>query len=82
MKILTACINALLIFLFKRWTFKQDTLPCKYPGLALATIHLTGVLFVVFTFAPPQIPLFQDPITGTFGISGYKLQLKIRVRFP
>jgi hypothetical protein len=40
MKILTACINALLIYLFKRWTFKQDPLPCKYPGLALATISL------------------------------------------
>ena len=60
MKILTACINALLIYLFKWWTFKQDPLPCKYPGLAFATTRLTGVLFVVFTFAPPQIPLFQQ----------------------
>jgi hypothetical protein len=40
MKILTACINALLIFLFDWCTFKQDRLPCKYPGLALATISL------------------------------------------
>jgi hypothetical protein len=40
MKILTACINALLIFFYEWWTFKQDPLPCKYPGLALATISL------------------------------------------
>ena len=61
-------ITALLVFLFEWWTFKNDRLPCKHPWLAFTTICLIGVLFVVFTFSPPQIPLFQDPITGTFGI--------------
>ncbi len=26
------------------------------------------LLFIWFTFAPPQIPLFQDPVTGQYGI--------------
>lgn len=26
------------------------------------------LMFVLFTFAPPQIALFQDPVTGSYGI--------------
>ena len=61
-------ITAALVFLFEWWVFKKDRLPCRHPLLAFAIICLIGVLFVVFTFAPPQIPLFQDPLTGAYGI--------------
>ena len=61
-------ITAILVFLYEWWAFKKDRLPCKYPWLAFATIFLIGVLFVVFTFTPPQIPLFEDPLTETYGI--------------
>ena len=63
-------ISALLVFLFELWAFKQDLTRCKYSRLAFAVICLVGVLFIVFTFTPPQIPLFQDPLTGIYGISG------------
>lgn len=66
--IATFYITALIVFLFERWAFKDDQLQCRHPRLAFAGICLIGLLFVVFTFAPPQIPLFQDPITGTYGI--------------
>ena len=55
-------ITALLVFLFEWWAFKKDWLQCRFPRLAFAAICLIGVLFVVFTFVPPQIPLFQDPL--------------------
>ena len=61
-------ITALLAFLFERWAFKKDLLQCKSPRLAFAAICLIGVLFVVFTFVPPQLPLFQDPLTGTYAL--------------
>ena len=61
-------ITALLVFLFERWAFRNDQLQCKHPWPAFATICLIGVLFVAFTFATPQIPLFQDPLTGTYGV--------------
>ena len=60
-------ITALLVFLFEWWTFKNNRLQCKYQRLSFAAICLIGVLFAAFTFAPPQIPLFQDPISGTYG---------------
>ena len=34
---------------------------------ALVFLCLIGVLFTVLTFLPPHIPLFQDPLTGTYG---------------
>mgnify|MGYP003397006398 FL=1 len=63
-------ISAALVFLFEWWAFKKERPPCRYPRLAFVAIFLIGVLFVVFTFIPPQIPLFQDPLTGTYGIVG------------
>ena len=61
-------VSALLVFLFEWWAFQNDRLQCKYPQLALAAICLIGLLFVVFTLVPPQIPLFQDPLLRTYGI--------------
>ena len=60
-------ITALLVFLFEWWAFKMDWLHCRYPRIAFTVICLIGVLFLVLTFAPPQIPLFQDPFTGPTG---------------
>jgi hypothetical protein len=37
------------------------------PRLAFAAICLIGALFIVFTFATPRIPLFQDPTSGSYG---------------
>ena len=62
-------ISAAAAFLLEWWLFKRDRLTCKRPWLAFAAICLVDVLFVVFTFSPPQIPLFQDPPTGTYGIN-------------
>ena len=61
-------ISAALVFLFEWWAFKRELLQCSHPRLAFAAICLIGLLFVVFTFAPPQIPLFRDPLSGNFGI--------------
>ena len=61
-------ISALLVFFFEWCAFRNDWLQCKYPRLAVTAICLIGVLFVVFTFTTPEIPLFQDPLTGTYGI--------------
>lgn len=61
-------ITALLVFLFEWRAFKKKWLRCRHPKLAFTAICMIGMLFVVFTFATPQIPLFQDPLAGTYGI--------------
>ncbi len=64
-------VSAAAVFLLEWWLFKKDRMRCKRPWFAFAVICLLGVLFVVFTFATPQIPLFRDPVTGTYGLQGY-----------
>lgn len=48
----------------------EEDRPCAARWLSLALICLIGLLFTVFTFWTPQIPLFQDPITGNYGFQG------------
>lgn len=64
-------VSAAAAFLLEWLLFKQDLMRCEQPWLAFVAICLIGVLFVMFTFAPPQIPLFQDPVTGAYGLKGY-----------
>ena len=46
----------------------QNGRSCRLPAwAALAGLVCLGGLFIYFTFAPPCIPLFQDPITGAYG---------------
>lgn len=37
----------------------------RFSPVALAIL---AILFAVFTFYPPQLPLFRDPVTGGYGI--------------
>ena len=36
-------------------------------SICFALILAIGVIFTVFTFFPPRVPLFRDPLTGTYG---------------
>ena len=65
--ILIFYVSAAAVFLLEWLLFKKE-MGCTRPLLAFIAICLIGGLFVAFTFALPRIPLFQDPITGIFGI--------------
>ena len=54
-------IAAAAAFLLEGRLFQNDALRRSHPRLAFAAICLVGVLFVVFTFVPPKLPLFQAP---------------------
>jgi len=43
-------------------------LPRKLAWVSLFFFALLAVLFAVFTFYPPHVQIFQDPITGGYGI--------------
>lgn len=38
------------------------------PAFCFGAILVMGFLLIVFTFFPPKLPLFQDPLTGQYGI--------------
>ena len=47
------------------------TVPYNLERVSLIALILLGLAFVVFTFYPPSLGMFQDPITGEYGIVGH-----------
>ena len=46
----------------------QNSWDCKLSGrAALGLILMIGGLFLLFTFLPPRIPLFRDPLSQSYG---------------
>lgn len=45
-------------------------LPERLNRFAPIALAILAILFVLFTFYPPQFPLFRDPVTGGYGIVG------------
>lgn len=48
-------------YLLELYLLKNDVLPCVSPLLALLILCFVAFIFVVFTFIPPSIPLFEPP---------------------
>lgn len=61
-------ISAAVTFFVEMRALQKRRPHCRHPRLAFATVCGIGILFIVFTFIPPHIPLFQDPLTGTYGL--------------
>ncbi len=57
-----------LSYLLEAWLLKDGLATCFYKFIPILLLALLALLFVVFTFYPPALPLFQDPISGGFGI--------------
>lgn len=51
---------------YRLLTYKQ--LPKNYEFASLVALSLLAAAFIVFTFVPPHLPPFQDPISGNYGI--------------
>ncbi len=63
-------ISAAATFILETRLLKKNSIQCNHPWIAFILICLIGVLFVVFTFITPNIPLYQDPLTKNFGLNG------------
>jgi hypothetical protein len=51
---------------YKLLTYKK--LPDNLNRVSLIALTLLGLAFVLFTFYPPQLPIFRDPNTEGYGI--------------
>ena len=61
-------VSAAAAYLYETRLFERGTVVCRRPRWAVAALCLIGFLFVVFTFASPEIGVFRDPLTGEYGI--------------
>ena len=61
-------ISAAVSYLFETRLFKKGAIACKRPCIAVAVLCSIALLFIIFTFNTPEINIFKDPITSTYGI--------------
>ena len=61
-------ISAAIAYLYETRRFKSGTAACKSPSRAVTLLSLIAALFVMFTFAAPELGIFRDPLTGSYGI--------------
>jgi len=61
-------ISAGLAYIYETRLFSGETVKCRSGKIAFSALCVTAVLFAVFTFATPEIGIFKDPLTGTYGI--------------
>lgn len=66
--ILIFFIAASIGFITETRVMKSEKSFCKSPTVSIIILCIIAGLFFVFTFVPPKIPLFMDPITKTYGI--------------
>ena len=60
-------VAAAMTYLYETRLFKSEAKACK-SKLAIAVLGIIGVLFIIFTFDTPEINIFLDPLTKTYGI--------------
>ena len=61
-------VAAAIAYTYEARLLRAKALRCRSPKSAIAALCLIAALFVVFTFATPEIGIFKDPLTGTYGI--------------
>ncbi len=61
-------ISAVISYIYEAQLFNADKTPCRSHKVALAILCVIALLFAVFTLATPEIGIFKDPLTGTYGI--------------
>ena len=61
-------ISAAIAFIYETKLLNENKLRCKKPSRAFVMLCIIGILFILFTFKTPEIAIFKDPITNTYGI--------------
>ena len=60
--------SAAIVYLYETAKLRRPESACRRPWLSVLLIALLALFFVIFTFTPPRLGIFMDPLTGTYGI--------------
>ena len=61
-------LSAAVAYIYETRQFNNGTASCGSPKITVAVLCIIALLFLIFTFATPEIGIFKDPLTGTYGI--------------
>ena len=60
-------VSAAVVYIYEAMRFKKTPIPCKNSKIAVGVVVIITLLFTIFTFFPPEIGIFKDPLTGSYG---------------
>ena len=61
-------ISAATVYIYEALQLHRKKQSCKSLKAAIAVLAVIALLFILFTFKTPEIGIFKDPLTGTYGI--------------
>ena len=61
-------ISAALAYIYETKHLNDKNTRCKWPRAAFITFSAIALLFMIFTFKTPELDIFKDPLTKTYGI--------------
>ena len=61
-------VSAAIAYIYEAWLFKKEKTRCISQKLSFTILCIIALLFIIFTFATPEIGIFKDPLTGSYGI--------------
>ncbi len=61
-------ISAALSCVYETRQFESGKTTCQNPKAAIAVLFVIALLFGIFTFFTPEIGIFRDPLTDSYGI--------------
>ncbi len=62
-------ISAATSYIYETRQYNSDRTQCKSSKLSFVLLCVIGAMFFVFTFVTPEIGIFKDPLTGSYGIN-------------
>ena len=66
--ILIFFISAAAVYVYETRMLSEDTVCYTSPYIPSLTLCILSLLFIIFTFCPPHLAIFKDPVTGGHGI--------------
>ena len=60
-------ISLALAFIYESKRLSRGDASCRSKNIPLAILLLIAAAFVLFTFIPPPLDVFKDPLTGKYG---------------
>ena len=61
-------ISAATAFIVETRLFNSEKKRTSSSNFCLVVIMIIAMTFVIFTYATPEISIFKDPLTGTYGV--------------
>ena len=61
-------LSAAIVYIFETYLFEREKITCSSPKIAIGILCVIALLFGIFTFFTPELGIFRDPLTGSYGI--------------